>query len=185
MKSVLKILPVILFFVGSFKSFGQVSIQADERTRFKTAGDRPGSHAGTPVYSKLKTDTIGILEIDYPGVAGRFAVVFPLAGNQVWIKEAGSLYVSFIWEGKKVSAVFTPGGAMSYSIAFIRSADIPAGIAEKIKSGYSGYSIANTKEITVDSNTIYQVLLETLFEYVIVRISNDEMEETERVKKIL
>lgn len=186
MKSLLKVSRIILFFLLlSFKSFGQVTNQADERIRFKTQSGRLSYNTGTPVYSKLKTDTIGILEIDYPEVAARFAAVFPLAGNQVWIKEAGSLYVSFIRKGKKVSAVFTPGGSMSYAIASIRSADIPGGLAEKIKTGYSGYSIVNAKEITVDANTIYQVLLETLFEYVIIRFSNDEMEETERVKKIL
>ncbi len=184
MKSLLKGSLIILFFFLSFKSFGQVIIRADEEIRFQTAGDRFRSNPGTPVYSKLKTDTVGILEIDNPGVAARFAAVFPLAANQVWIKEAGSLYVSFIWEGKKVSAVFNLKGSMSYSIASIKLGDIPAGIAEKIKTGYNGYSMVNAKEITVDADTIYHVLLETRFEYVVVSCSNDEIEEREKVKKI-
>jgi hypothetical protein len=182
MKSAVNFLIIILFFVLSSRCFGQVIIQADE-TRFKTAGDRPGNSGGTPVYSKSKTDTTGILEIDYPGAAANFAAVFPLATNQVWIREAGSLYVSFTREGKKVSAVFTPQGAMSYSIAFIRLADIPVEIIEKIKTSYGGYSIVSAKEITIDDNTIYQVLLETLFEYIVIRFGNGEMEETEKVKK--
>lgn len=66
----------------------------------------------------MKTDAVGNLELNYPKAARRFAALFPLAEKQLWIKEAGSLYV-FLKNGNKVSAVFALQGTMKYSVDYL------------------------------------------------------------------
>ena len=185
MKYVLKFSGTILFvLLLSPDSFGQLFSQADERTLFKKQSDMVITDAGTPVYSKMKTDIVAILELNYPKVARRFAFLFPLAENQLWIKEAGSLYVSFLKNGNKISAVFATGGTMNYSITYLKASDIPADIAERIKTSYSSHSIFTVKKITVASEMVYQVVLENSCEYIIISINHDEMEESKKIKKL-
>ena len=176
---------ILVALLLSFNSFGQFSSLVEGKTRFKGQSEPVVGVAGTPVYSKMKTDIIGILESDYPKVARRFAAFFPLAEKQVWIKEAGFLYVSFLEKDNKVSAVFTTPGIMSYSVAYLKASDIPVDIAAKIKIAYNSYSIFTVKEITVDASRVYQVVLESGCEYVIIHINHDEMEESMRMKKAL
>lgn len=71
------------------------------------------------IIPKMKTDAVGILELNYPKAARRFAALFPLAEKQLWIKETGSLHVSFLKDGNKVSAVFTLQGTMKYSVDYL------------------------------------------------------------------
>jgi hypothetical protein len=137
----------------------------------------------TPVYSKFRAGVVGILEVDYPNVALNFADRFPSAINPLWILEMGTLFVSFVTNGNKVSATFTPSGVMNYSITRLDPTNIPSTILEKLSVGYESYSMFDAKEIAVSKNIVYQVILEDHHEYIIVLVNDHEIQESKRIKK--
>jgi hypothetical protein len=182
MKRLLEIAGVILLSILlSRHSFAQVSSltkgNPNKRSYITVAAKR------TPVYSSQRTDTVSVLELEYPKVARNFEMTFPAAISPLWIRESGFLYVSFINEGNKTSAVFTPGGDMNYAIANLDVSNMPSGMVQKIKMSYPSCSIFNIKQIMTDNISVYEVILQDIRQFIVLSISHDEIEEVKKVTK--
>lgn len=137
----------------------------------------------TPVYSAAKKEIIGILESDYPKVARNFAAIFPAATDQLWIKQDNALFAYFLNHNQKVSAVFNLGGGLNYAVTNIDAQYIPATVRKEIKSNYGSYDILSTREIILNDDTCYLVVLENNYEYISIRVTGNIVEETQRVIK--
>jgi hypothetical protein len=185
MKSLLRFPGIILFaLLLSAGSFAQFSGQAEDNPGFGIQDAAVIKESSTPVYSSGKKDIIGILELNYPKVARKFAGIFPSATNILWIKEGKDLFAYFFNHGNKVTAIFTPRGHMNYSLSYLKTADLPLDIVRKIKTDYVRYSIFDVKAVAAGMNTVYQIGLENACEYIVVLFFENEMEEIERVKKV-
>lgn len=138
----------------------------------------------TPIYEGEIGRQVAILEIDYPEIAAGFSTVFPAASNPLWLKEGNSLYVYFLNMDKKVTAVFSDKGRMSYSIAVLNLADIPEFFIHKIKKEYPFFSFFSGKQIQAGGYTAYELIIENGNEFIALSTTDEnEIVVTGRMRK--
>jgi hypothetical protein len=137
----------------------------------------------TPVLSKANPDSAEILEQIYPTVARKFFLLFPEAINPSWIKETGFLYVTFLNSGNKATASFNPRGSMNYCISYIREADFPADLLQKVKGSYPAEEIFSIKEIMTEDMTMHEIVLQNNQHYTVISLTSNGISEIRKIKR--
>lgn len=132
------------------------------------------SEKGTPVYEGNKDHQVAILEVDYQQISVNFSKTFPSAKQQLWLKEGSHLFVYFLSEGNKVSAVFTVKGKMNYAVSVIGMADVPENILAHIKNDYPLFSFLHANKIQAGGYTAYELMLENCCEFITISSTDDE-----------
>ena len=137
----------------------------------------------TPVLSKAVADSAEVLEQSYPKVARKFFLLFPDAINPAWIKETGFLYVTFLNYGNKATACFSPKGSMNYCISYIKEADFPADLLQKVKGTYPADEIFSIKEILTEELTMHEIVLQNSELFTVISLSPNGISEIRKIKK--
>lgn len=118
-----------------------------------------------------------------PKAAARFKARFPGAQSPVWTQKEGYLFVNFILNGQKASAVFTERGRIMYSIISLHQTGFPEIIKDEINETYPSYSVIYAKRITRGYDTVYEVILENCSDYVIIHSGEEEITAIDKLKK--
>ena len=118
-----------------------------------------------------------------PKTEARFSTLFPNASNQQWIASADNYWVSFLHNGRKSNASFTPKGKMNYSITVCAMEHLPAAFSKTIKKEYAAYSLFNAIEIKAHGAVVYQAILENSTGFIKLKYTTDGVEEIQQVKK--
>jgi len=137
----------------------------------------------TPVISKASPDSSEVLEQIYPKVARKFFLFFPEAVNPSWIKETGFLYVSFVKNGNKATASFSPRGSMNYCISYIKEADFPADLLQKVKGSYPAEEIFSIKEIMTEEMTMHEIVLQDTQHFTVISLTSNGVSEIRKIKR--
>ena len=185
MKAIVKfVLIMVIFLAVSLVLFAQVTAKTGQSYQIQSQPDNMMPETIMPLHFSDRAPGSINPEAEYPLVAKRFRKLFPDAVNPVWFKENKILFVYFYSKGNKVTAVFTLRGHMNYAIANLQLTDLPGAIINKVESRYEGYGIFNVKQIMEGSHTVYEVILVNSCEYVVINISEDEIAEQRRVRKM-
>lgn len=179
MLSRLLLLAMLSFFVSNAKG-GVTTVNGRSRNEQMAL---PDTGRQTPVYTEVGHEVQCMLESAYPGVAQKFTRLFPGASDQLWIKEGRTLYVYFLNNKSKMSAVFSLQGQMAYAIANLELSVVPAIVVAQVRKAYKAYSLFNVKEIITGDTKIYELVLENSEEYRVVQLTDTEMMETDKIKK--
>lgn len=185
MKVIVKFVMIMVVFLAvSLVLFAQVTAKAGKSYRLQSQPVGMMPETMMPLHFSDK-DPAGINpEAEYPVVAKRFRKLFPDAVNPVWFKENKNLFVYFYSKGNKVTAVFTLRGHMNYAIANLAITDLPGAIINKVESRYEGYGFFNVKQVIEEGNITYEVVLVNSCEYVVIHISEEEITERRRIRKM-
>lgn len=137
----------------------------------------------TPVLSKTNADSSEVLEQSYPRVARKFFLLFPDAVNPSWIKETDFLYVTFLNNGNKATASFRPKGSMNYCISYIKEADFPADLLQKVKGSYPADEIFSIKEIMTEEMTMHEIVLQNTQHFTVISLTPNGIAEIRKIKR--
>ncbi len=113
----------------------------------------------------------------------RFSALFPNASNLHWSAGADNYWVSFLNNGRKANASFSPKGKMNYSITVCAMEHLPAAFSKTIEKEYAAYSLFNAIEIKAHSAVVYQAILENSNGFIKLKYTTDGVEEIQQVKK--
>lgn len=185
MKAIVKfVLIMVVFLAVSLVLFAQVTAKTGKSYQIKSQPDNMMPETVMPLHFSDRAPGSINPETEYLLVEKRFRKLFPDAVNPVWFKENKNLFVYFYSKGNKVTAVFTLRGHMNYAIANLELTDLPAAIINKVESRYEGYGIFNVKQIMEGSLMVYEVILVNSCEYVVINISDGEIAESRRIRKL-
>ena len=137
----------------------------------------------TPVLSKANADSSEVLEQAYSKVARKFFLLFPDAVNPSWIKETGFLYVTFVNNGNKATASFSPKGSMNYCISYIPESAFPADLLQKVKGSYPADEIFSIKEIMTEEITMHEIVLQNSQHFTVVSLTPNGISEIRKIKR--
>lgn len=185
MKAIVKSGMVVIFFLAaSLAFFAQVAPEKGDRNNRQpqAVGMMPGTNMSLHFSDKDQVDINP--ETEYPVVVKRFRKLFPGATKEAWYKEENSLFVYFFHWGNKMTAVFNLQGSLNYAIANLEIADLPGRFIDKIERLYKGYGFFNVKQIMRADCSAYEIVLVNLCEYVIINVTEEEITEQRRVRKI-
>lgn len=118
-----------------------------------------------------------------PKIEARFAALFPNATNLQWAAGADHYWVSFLNDGRKASASFTPKGKMNYAITVCDMAHLPEALCKMIQKEYTAYSLLQAIEIKAHDAVAYQAILEDANGYVTLKCTADGIEKIKLVAK--
>lgn len=157
------------------------------------AQDTHTSTAAKTVYTNIPTIEKNIsaniskedIAANNPIVVAKFSTLFPVATNQQWASTNNNLWVSFLNNGRKASASFTPKGKVNYVILDCAMEQLPAAFCKTIKKDYPLYNLYNAIEITANDAVTYQVVLENPVNFITLKYTSEGVEETKQVKKII
>lgn len=114
-----------------------------------------------------------------------FSTLFPGADSGKWSETDHIFQVSFLNNGRKSRASFNENGTMNYAITDCSEDQLPGILTKFIKANYDGYTLFNMVKINAYNTTAYQVILENADEYITIKSTNEGVEETGHVRKIL
>lgn len=137
----------------------------------------------TPVLSKANADSSEVLEQSYPKVARKFFLLFPDAVNPSWIKETEFLYVTFVNNGNKATASFSPKGSMNYCISYIPESAFSADLLQKVKGSYPADEIFSIKEIMTEEMTMHEIVLQNSEHFTVISLTPNGISEIRKIKK--
>lgn len=182
MKSNLKFLVIVLFLSLQFntKPFAQAVNSVPVIKNGDTMAD---AAPGIFINTVTRDSESAMLKKNFPKVAARFASKFPSASSPLWIKKDRLLFIYFVSNGQKASAVFTPRGHLNYSIAALNASAIPETVNRRISEEYSSYTIIHVRQITTDDISAYQVILENCAGYVVIHSTEEEIVAVDKVIK--
>lgn len=143
----------------------------------------PENHLQSVFSDSTNADSLTLLKVNYPAVYRKLIKAYNNAENLKYLVEGKVLYASFNINRHKVSAVFSLRGYIRYSIANLGS-ELPKQITQKLKIEYPAYTIFFGREIKINNETLYQVIIEDSYEYRVINFMNEEMEEQRKVKKL-
>lgn len=112
-----------------------------------------------------------------------FSSLFPDASEQKWSSADGSSFVSFLHNGRKATASFSPKGYLNYVITTCSFDNLPSAFAKNIKSDYAGYELFHAIEIKAYGETAFQAVLENDRQFVTLKYTADGIEKLKEVKK--
>ncbi len=118
-----------------------------------------------------------------PVIAAKFSALVPGATNLQWTNTDDNCWVSFLNNGRKGNASFTPKGKMNYIIADCGMEQLPAAFRETIKKQYASYHLFNAIEVTAHHAVAYQAILENAQGYITLKYTADGIEEIQQVTK--
>ena len=118
-----------------------------------------------------------------PMILAKFSTLFPLATQPQWTGSKDNLWVSFLNNGRKASACFTPKGQMNYAISDCAEDQLPAAFSNTIKKDYPLYHLYNAVEIKAYDAVAYQVVLENSNKFITLKYTSEGVEEIQQVVK--
>ena len=116
-------------------------------------------------------------------VAAKFASLFPTAAKQQWADTENNAWVSFVINGHKATASFTPAGKINYVITECAVAQLPLAFQKVITEQYAAYHLYNAIEIKAHGEVVSQVVLENAATYLTLKYTSEGIEEIQRVNK--
>jgi hypothetical protein len=178
------VLIMVLFLAVSLVLFAQVTAKTGKSYQIQSQPGDMMPETIMPLHFSDRAPGSINPETEYPGAVKRFRKLFPGAVKEVWYKEGKNLFVYFFHKGNKVTAVFTLRGHMNYAIANLDITDLPAAIINKIESLYEGYGLFNVKQIMEDNSSIYEIVLVSSCEYIVINVSEEGITEKKKIRKL-
>jgi hypothetical protein len=118
-----------------------------------------------------------------PATEARFTALFPNASNKQWSVGADNYWVTFLDNGRKANASFTPKGKVNYVIIDCGMEQLPAAFGKTIKKEYAAYSLFNAIEIRAYGAVMYQAILEDSHGFTTLRYDTDGVDAIQYVRK--
>lgn len=111
---------------------------------------------------------------------------FPKAESVKWMEsENGEVCTAYFWlYDVKTVAAYNRNGDLINILRYYKEDHLPAGVLAKLKGKYADKTIAGVTELTdAEQNISYFVKLEDAKHWYTVKISDDGMEQTEKLNK--
>lgn len=140
------------------------------------------AYASTTAATAEKNNHISAAVVN-PITAAKFSTLFPAATNQKWTGKDNNVWVSFLNNGRKATASFTPKGKMNYVITDCAMEQLPESFRKTISKEYASYSLYNAIEIKAYDAVAYQVVLENASTYITLKFTSEGVEEIQQLKK--
>lgn len=118
-----------------------------------------------------------------PVITTKFSTLFPTATNQQWTPGADNVWVSFLNNGQKANASFTPKGKLKYIITNYAMENLPGAFSKTITNEYASYHLLKAIEIKAHGAVAYQAILEDSKGYITLKYTSEGVEEIQQVKK--
>lgn len=115
-------------------------------------------------------------------VSKSFNRLYKDATNASWYPIEKKFFVKFILKEQENAALFNKGGRLIYHISYGGEKHLPAEVRHLVKTNYYDQNIKRVYNVEQGDRNIWVVSLEDNKEYVMVRIENNELEETQRFK---
>lgn len=150
------------------------------------AQTRDNSTSGNKANADTTIDEKNIhksIRIPSPIIADKFSALFPFATNQQWTNSGNNQWVSFLNNGRKAVASFTPKGEMNYVITDCVLEQLPESFCKAINTEYASYNLFNAVEIKAYGAVAYQVVLENASGYISLKFTSEGVEEIQQLKK--
>ena len=112
-----------------------------------------------------------------------FGQYFKGASHQRWYQLDRNFLVKFIQHDQENSALFSKNGQLVYHISYGNEKHLPSDVRGLVKSTYYDQNITRVLKVNQDQRNIWVVSLEDAREYVMVRVEDMEMAETQRQQK--
>jgi hypothetical protein len=112
-----------------------------------------------------------------------FSDNFKGASHQRWYQLEKSFLVKFIQNDQENRALFTKNGQLVYHISYGEEKHLPAEVRHMVKSKYYDQNITRVLKVNQEDRNIWVVSLEDAKDYVMIRVEDMEMEETQRMQK--
>lgn len=148
-------------------------------------------YAGMSMKTSFATHTTAMVEsIDTktavapnPLISAKLTTLVPDATNLRWTMSDDNFWVSFLNNGRKGKASFTPKGKMNYLITDCVMEQLPGAFSKAIKKQYASYHLFNAIEVTAYDAVAYQAILENPQGFITLKYTDEGMEEIQQVKK--
>ncbi|RXK61855.1 hypothetical protein ESA94_02230 [Lacibacter luteus] len=151
-----------------------------QQSTINTSADAAFVKNNLPSSTNMVTSTVPAAN---PKIEARFAALFPNASDLQWVAGADNYWVSFLNNGRKASACFTPKGKMNYAITVCDMAHMPEAFSKAIQKEYAAYSLLRAIEIKAHDAVAYQAILEDANGYVTLKYTADGIEKIQQVVK--
>ncbi len=112
-----------------------------------------------------------------------FSMLFPLATAPQWSQNGANNFVSFLNNGRKASACFSPKGKLNYTITACDADQLPKDFRKKISKSYKSYHLFHATQITAYGETAYQAIMENTTGFITLKYTSEGVEEIQQVKK--
>jgi hypothetical protein len=112
-----------------------------------------------------------------------FGQFFKDASHLRWYEIDKKFLVKFIQNDQENRALFTKNGQLVYHISYGSEKHLPSEVRSLIKSNYYDQSITRVLKVNQEKRNIWVVSLEDAKDFVMIRVEDMEMEETQRMQK--
>lgn len=116
-------------------------------------------------------------------VSDAFKKAFPDAKKLRWYAFNRDYIAKFISDDMSHSALFKKNGYLKYDISYGSERNLPEEIRNRVQSTYQDFKIDRVANVKESGRNIWVINLESLRNYVMVRVEEEEMEEVKRVNK--
>ncbi|AHF17284.1 hypothetical protein [Niabella soli] len=111
-----------------------------------------------------------------PAAHSSFSILFPNATEPKWTQKDTYSYVSFLNNGRKATASFSPKGVLNYVITECSLEQLPKLFNRKIRKSYAGYWLLQATEIQAYGQKAYQAILENASGFITLKYTTDGVE---------
>jgi hypothetical protein len=108
---------------------------------------------------------------------------FPDAFNLSWYKYDKDYLARFIENDMDHKALFKKNGVLKYDVSFGYESNLPENVLQMVQGAYPDHKIIRTFRVQEGGRDIWVVNLESLNNYVIARVEQDQLEEVQRFNK--
>ena len=112
-----------------------------------------------------------------------FSQFFQNASNLRWYEINKKFLVTFIQNDQDNRALFTKNGQLVYHISYGTEQHLPPDMRHLIKSTYYDQTITRVLKVNQDKRNIWVISLEDAKDYIMARVEDMELEETQRMHK--
>jgi hypothetical protein len=112
-----------------------------------------------------------------------FSQYFKDASHLRWYQLEQQFLVKFIQNDQENRALFTKSGQLVYHISYGEEQHLPAEVRSIIKSTYYDQKITRVLKVNQDNRSIWVVSMEDAKNYIMARVEDNELEETQRMQK--
>ena len=138
------------------------------------------------VYSNQTSNTYQVVHVNSlkmneisSQVIRHFNKLYPNS-EPTWKKQGKNFLATIVKDGKYIRALFSKDGYLLYHIITGKEWHLPTSVRNLIKSIYYDFSIASINEVNVKDQKFWTVNLQGNSELVIVRVTDEDIEELHR-----
>lgn len=182
MKIPARILVTTILFLVSGNTYANIFKQGKVTLSHFNSVSVPSGYLKLPAVAHVQDDSLNKFKENYPAVYKKLIKKFDNVKSLKYTIGKKLIYLSFSDKENKVDACFSQAGFIRYSISYMGTT-LPETLIGKIKTVYPDYTIFYGKCIRISNETIYQVIIESNFEYRVINFSNEEMEEIKKCRK--